>query len=135
MSQSTKITDITTPNLDQGQPSFRRNTSSVSFTLVDRKPEAPKKKGGFFSGILKAIGAFAPVGFLFGPPGWIAGAGAAGLGQLGAKMESNAQRQAVAPLPAQITYPGLSPASDQVLALVADARDNAFRSSIHGEMR
>lgn len=130
-----KVTDIVSPNLDMGQPAYRRNTSSVNFTMVSHVPDPPKRRGSFFGKILKAIGAFSPVGLFFGPPGWIAGAGAAGLGQIGAKMDAGKSQAEVAPPVPSVVYPNLAPADDSALATVVNARDNAFTSSIHRDVR
>lgn len=133
-----KITEIVSPTLDQGQPSFRRNTSSVGFTLVDHNINEPVvKKRSFFGKILQAAGAFAPLGLFFGPPGWIAGAAVAGAAKLGANSAAKASQSGVAPaVSSPASYPGFSPVgSDPMLAMVSDARDNAFQTKIHEEMR
>ena len=142
--------DIATINLDRGGTTeFLRNTSRVKFEMVNYPVEPPKKRGSFLGKFFKTLCAFSPIGMFLGPPGWIAGAAAYGLGQIGAASEAKANQGQPAPVSAPIAYPGLTPAAltgyegnvippaalasgDPTLDLVVRSRDSAMSSSIHG---
>jgi len=135
------VTDITSPTLDNGTratPEFRRNESEASFELVNNIDIAKPKKPGFFSGLLRFLGGLAPLGAFFGPPGWIAGAAAGGLGQLGTASQAKLaakENQRLANTPQQVmTTPGLvnpgALASDQTLETIASSKDYAMGAEI-----
>lgn len=137
--------DITTPNLDPSRgpvpnPGYERNLTRVKFESVIHDTTPEPKKPGFFSRILSAIGGFAPLGMFFGPPGWVAGAAAAGLGAIGQKSQRAhyaQQQQALSQRGASaVSYPGMmNPgvfASDPTIATIAASSDNAIGSAIQG---
>ncbi len=136
--------EITSPTLDNGTratPEFTRNESQAKFEIVPNVEVKKPKKPGFFSGLLRFLGHLAPIGAFFGPPGWLAGAGAAGLGAIGEKHAQDVQQkeqQRIASEPRQtMMTPGLSPggvgvapANDPTLETIASTKDNAMGSAI-----
>ncbi len=138
---ATKVTDITTANIDQGQ--MPRNQSRVKFEMVSHLPDPPKKRGSILGKIFKTVGAFSPAGFFFPPFGTIGALSGLGLGQVGAKMDYKQSLPDAVTAAPPLSYPGISSApagyqgapissasfaSDPVLNLVT-TRDQALSSS------
>lgn len=131
--------EITSPTLDAGPstPEFTRNLSRVKFELTSYNPyEVEIKKPPWISRIFSAVGNFAHLGLFFGPPGWVAGAGAAGLGALGNKAKQNHLIQQAQAAQTQqslvMATPGLgiSPGVESPeLSLISTYRNDALYSS------
>ena len=130
--------EITTPNIDAsnqiGPDLRRRNASVVSFETVNYDPNAPKPaKKSFWGSVFSALGAFAPLGFLFPPIGIPAALAGMGLGGIGNKMKANAaanSQQNYKPMP--MGYPGLAQGPvqmDSALVTISSSRDTALYSS------
>lgn len=127
--------NIITPDLNNsavsGYAGYAALPTRVKFEVRSYDPNAPqpKKRGilskifGAFGNILKGV---APIGFLFGPAGIIAGAGAAGIG--GAISNAAAKRdqpQGPAYQPLPVGYPGLDMG-------IGGLRENVLYSSSRG---
>lgn len=145
--------EITTPNLDPGRTDqatgrpitnagYENNLSRVKFEQVVYDARPQPKKPSFFSGILRALGGFAPLAYLAAPftggLSLIAGAAMQGAGAIGAKSQANhnfEQQQAInKQQPIVVSYPGMmsaSLASDPTLSLVSSSRDAAVSQAIH----
>lgn len=144
--------EITTPNLDPGRTDqttgrpianagYENNLSRVKFESVVYDARPQPKKPGFFSGILRALGGFAPLAYLAAPftggLSLIAGAAMQGAGAIGAKSQANhmnEQQQAINKQPVTVAYPGMmsaSLASDPTLSLVTSSREASVTQAIH----
>jgi hypothetical protein len=142
--------EITTVNNDPGivdpatgratpNAGFERNLSRVNFEQVIHDARPARKKPGFFSGLLRALGGFAPLAYLAAPftggLSLIAGAGLQSMGAIGAKSQANFQAQEAANnsnRPVTVSYPGMmsaSLASDPTLSLMS-ARDASMTNAI-----
>lgn len=144
--------EITTPNLDPGRTDpttgraltnegFESNLNRVKFESVIYDARPQPKKPGFFSGLLRALGGFAPLAYLAAPftggLSLIAGAGLQSMGYIGAKSQANHNAQQQAAMnqrPVQVSYPGMmsaSLASDPTLSLISSSRDASVTEAIH----
>ncbi|HSA58522.1 MAG TPA: hypothetical protein VLJ37_02405 [bacterium] len=141
--------EITTPNLDPGQTDpttgrslttagFENNLNRVKFEQVIYDARPQPKKPGFFSGLLRALGGFAPLAYLAAPftggLSLIAGAGLQSMGAIGAKSQANFQAQQAnnQQQPVTVSYPGMmsaSLASDPTMAVVS-SRDASMTQAI-----
>jgi hypothetical protein len=143
--------EITTPNNDPGivdpatgrsvtNAGFERNVTRMNFEQVIYDARPQPKKPGFFSGLLRALGGFAPLAYLAAPftggLSLIAGAGLQSMGAIGAKSQANFQAQQAANnsnRPVTVSYPGMmsaSLASDPTLSLVSSSRDASMTNAI-----
>lgn len=132
--------DLISPNLEQvkgvAPDRLRRNSSVTKFEVKSYDLSPPAKRPGILSGVLRAMGGFAPVAYLAAPftggMSLIAGAAMSGAGYVGTRAAANQVRPESAQ-PMVMMTPGVSagPVTDPTLDLITSARGASASDAIH----
>jgi hypothetical protein len=132
--------EIISPNLEQTKgvaaDRLRRNSSVTKFEVKSYDTSPPAKRPGILSGVLKAMGGFAPVAYLAAPftsgISLAVGAAMSGAGYVGSRAAANQVRPEAAQ-PMVMMTPGVSagPVTDPTLDLISSARGASASEAVH----